>query len=67
MKGERGRGTLAKQRPLIFGMIPQSSEVFIRMLADVKQVTIGPLIKQTIANQTVVYTEEYHIYARLTE
>ena len=37
------------------------------MLADVKQATIAPLIKQTIAKGTVVYTDEYDIYARLTE
>ena len=39
----------------------------IRMLAHVKQKTIGPLIKQTITPGSVVYTDEYDIYARLTE
>jgi transposase-like protein len=48
-------------------MIQRSGEVVIRMLADVKQKTIGPLIKQTITPGTVVYTDEYDIYARLTE
>jgi transposase-like protein len=36
------------------------------MLADVKQVTIGPLIKRTIAPGATVSTDEYDIYARLT-
>lgn len=67
MKGERGRGTLVKEKPPIFGMIQRGGEVMIRMLADVKQATIGPLIKQTIASGTEVYTDEYDIYARLSE
>lgn len=39
----------------------------IRMLADVKQTTIAPLIKSTIRPGTLVYTDEYSIYARLPE
>jgi ISXO2 transposase-like protein len=39
----------------------------IRMLADVQQKTIGPLIQKTITPGTVVYTDEYDIYARLSE
>ena len=49
LKGERGRGTLAKEKPPIFGMLQRGGEVVIRMLANVKQVTIGPLIERTIA------------------
>jgi transposase len=67
LKGERGRGTLAKEKPPIFGMIQRGGEVVIRMLGDVKQATIGPLIKRTIAPGTEVYTDEYDIYARLPE
>ena len=37
------------------------------MLPNVKQNTIAPLIKRTIAKGTVVYTDEYDIYGRLTE
>jgi transposase len=48
-------------------MIQRGGEVVIRMLEDVKQVTIGPLIKRTIAPGTLVDTEEYDIYARLIE
>jgi transposase len=67
LKGERGRGTLVKEKPPIFGMIQRGGEVVIRMLGDVKQATIGPLIKQTIALGTEVFTDEYDIYARLPE
>jgi transposase len=48
-------------------MIQRGGEVVIRMLENVKQVTIGPLIKQTIAPGTEVHTDEYDIYARLPE
>jgi transposase-like protein len=58
---------LAKEKPPIFGMIQRGGQVVIRMLADVKQATIGPLIKQTIAPGAVVYTDEYDIYARLPQ
>ena len=37
------------------------------MLANVRQVTIGPLIERTIAKGTLVYTDEYDIYSRLVE
>jgi transposase len=46
-------------------MIQRGGEIAIRMLADVKQRTIGPLIRGTIVEGTVVYTDEYDIYARL--
>jgi len=46
-------------------MIQRSGEVAIWMLPDVKQKTIAPLIKAAIAPGSVVYTDEYDIYARL--
>jgi transposase-like protein len=58
LKGERGRGTLEKEKPPIFGMLQRTGEVVIRMLANVQQVTIGPLIRETIAKGSVVYTDE---------
>ena len=48
-------------------MLQRGGEVVIRMLENVKQVTIGPLIDQTIAKGTLVYTDEYDIYSRLEE
>jgi len=41
--------------------------VVIRMLENVKQMTIQPLIRDTIAPDTLVYTDEYSIYDRLEE
>ena len=48
-------------------MIQRGGQIVIRMLADVRQKTIGPLIRQTIAPGATVYTDEYGIYARLPQ
>jgi len=67
MKGAPGRGTLEKEKPPIFGMIQRTGEVVIRMPADVRQTTIGPLIKATIVPGSTAYTDEYDIDHRLPE
>ena len=46
-------------------MIERGGDVVIRMLENVQQVTIKPLIQATIAPGTLVYTDEYDIYGRL--
>jgi transposase-like protein len=48
-------------------MIQRSGEIAIRMLANVQQVTIGPLIRRTVAAGSTIYTDEYDIYSRLRE
>ena len=48
-------------------MIERHGAVAIRMLENVQQVTIKPLIQATIAPGTVVYTDAYDIYSRLEE
>jgi len=48
-------------------MIERGGQVIIRMLANVQQKTIAPLIKASVAAGTLVYTDEYDIYARLEE
>jgi len=65
LKGQRGRGTLTTEKPPIFGMIQRGGQVVIRMLENVQQVTIKPLIQQTIQAGSLIYTDEYTIYARL--
>jgi transposase-like protein len=64
-KGKSGRGTLEKERPPVFGMIQRGGQMVIHLLANVKQKTIEPFIKDTIVPGTLVYTDEYSIYARL--
>jgi len=56
LKGKRGRGTLEKERPPVFGMMQRGGQVVINMLAYVKQKTIEPFIKETIAPGTRVQT-----------
>jgi len=46
-------------------MIQRGGEVVLRMLSNVKQATIAPIIQDTIVPGTLIYTDEYRIYARL--
>jgi transposase-like protein len=48
-------------------MIQRGGEVVIKMLPDVKQRTIKPLLTATIAPGAQVMTDEYDIYHRLAE
>ena len=48
-------------------MIQRSGEVVIRMLDNVQQRTIKPLLQATIALGTCMYTDEYAIYSRLEQ
>jgi transposase len=48
-------------------MIQRGGPVIVRMLDNVQQVTIRPLIERFIAPGTQVHTDEYDIYRRLTE
>ena len=48
-------------------MIQRDGEVVIRMLANVKQATIKPLIKATIALGSLIYTDEYAISTPVTK
>ena len=67
LKGKPGRGTRAQEKPPIFGMMQRGGEVVIKMLDNVQQVTIKPLIQKTVALGTLVYTDEYAIYQRLAQ
>ena len=48
-------------------MIQRKGQVVIRMLENVKQKTIKPLVEAAIAPGTLVFTDEYSIYNRLEE
>jgi transposase len=67
LKGKRGRGTLAEDKPPILGLLQRTGEVVIRMLPNVQQVTIQPVLTQVIQPGSLVYTDEYDIYTRLEE
>jgi transposase-like protein len=59
LKGQGGRGTWEKERPPVFGLRQRGGQVVINLLANVKQKTIEPLIKDTIMPGTLIYTDEY--------
>ena len=65
LQGKPGRGTLEKERPPVVGRMQRGGQVVINLLANVKQKTIEPLIKDAIVPGTRVYTDEYSMYARL--
>lgn len=46
-------------------MIQRGGEVVIPMLANVQQRTIKPIIQSIVKPGTLIYTDEYDIYARL--
>lgn len=65
LKGQRGRGTLENEKPPILGLIQRSGELIMRVLPNVQQETIAPILKGSIAIGTIVYTDEYNIYNKL--
>lgn len=67
LKGKRGRGTAESEKPPIFGMIQRNGQCVLKMLPNVKQVTIRPVIENHVEKGTMIYTDEYNIYSRLPE
>ena len=51
----------------MLGLIQRGGQVVLRMLANVRQETIEPIIGATVARNTLVCTDEYDIHARLGE
>jgi len=58
---------MAKEKPPVFGMIQRSGQVVLRVLSNVTQAIIGPIIKSTIAKRQIVYTDEYDVYSQMKE
>jgi transposase-like protein len=67
LKGARGRGTKATEKPPVFGRIQRSGEVIVRRLDNVRQETIKPLILQAVAAGRRINTDAYAIYNRRPE
>src|SRR3954453_11214500 len=65
LAGAPGRGTLAKDKPPILGLIQRGGQVILHMLANVQQTTIQPIIEAAVVKGTRIHTDEYDIYARL--
>ncbi len=56
---------MEKDKPPILGLIQRGGQVVLRMLANVQQATIKPIITAAVTPGTLVHTDEYSIYARL--
>jgi transposase len=67
LKGKRGRGTWAGEKPPIFDMVQRKGEVVIAMLPNVQRATIEPFIQQTIQAGSRLYANEYDIYNHLDQ
>jgi len=46
-------------------LIQRGGEVVLRMLANVRQATIKPIITAAVTEGALIHTDEYSIYARL--
>ena len=58
---------LAKEKPPVPGMIQRGGQVAMKMLENVRQATIRPVILPGVATGALVYAGEYDIYSRLQE
>ena len=65
LKGARGRGTAATDKPPVLGIIKRNGEVVVKMLDDVKQTSIKPVIESYVKKGSLIYSDEYCIYDRL--
>jgi len=65
LKGKRGRGTLADEKPPVRELLQRDGDEVIRRLPNVQQVTIKPVIAETVAPGNWKYTDEYDPFARL--
>src|SRR4051794_1543335 len=65
LEGAPGRGTAAKDKPPVLGLIQRGGQVVLRMLSDVRQRTIEPIITGTVAAGSLGHTDEDAIYTRL--
>jgi transposase-like protein len=61
------KGNPAKEKPPILGLLQRGGEVVVRMLANVQQTTIRPLIEANVVQGALVHTDEYDVYVRLDE
>ena len=68
LKGKRGRGTSADEKNPILGLVQRGTGlVMLKVVDNVQQKTIKPIITETVAEGSLIYTDEYNIYNRLTE
>ena len=62
LKGKRGRGTKANEKPPVLGLMQRQGLVKVELLDNVKRKTIEPVITQIVKADSLVHTDEYNIY-----
>ena len=67
LKGKRGRGTKESEKVPILGMIQRGGELGLKVVDNVQQKTIKPLIEKHVTKGSTAYTEEYVIYEKMTQ
>ena len=53
----RGRGSAAKDQPALVALVSRTGEVVVEVVPDVRQDTLKPVFKRTVAPGSVVYTD----------
>lgn len=67
LKGARGRGSMESEKPPVLGLIQRNGLLVLNLLNNVQQKTIKPIIEKIVKQGSLIYTDEYNIYDRLTE
>jgi hypothetical protein len=57
LRDKRGRGTLEGEKPPVLGMLERNGAVVIQMVPNVQQVTIQPIITETVTPGSLIYTD----------
>jgi transposase len=61
--GKRGRG--AEGKTPVFGIAQRQGGIDATAIDDLRASTVYPIIKERVLSDSVVYTDEYHVYDRL--
>lgn len=67
MKGKRGRGTSSDEKNPVLGFVQRGGLVRLQVVDNVQQKTIEPIMKSCISEGTLIYTDEYNIYNKLSD
>jgi transposase len=62
--GKRGRGAAGKS--IVLGMAQRKGDVSTIVTPDLKRSTLYPIIKEHVVPDSMIYTDEYRIYDRLS-
>jgi transposase len=67
LKGKRGRGTSADEKNPVFGMVERGGKCHLRVLDNVQQKTIQPVLEECVSKGSELHTDEYVIYDKVTK